>query len=63
MESMTATSVGALLLCRADSETVRPPAHLLRERMLLLPAGDGWSVLVPEGKPWRDGPADGRGTG
>ncbi|GAA2975142.1 hypothetical protein GCM10020227_49790 [Streptomyces flavovirens] len=63
MESMTATSVGALLLCQADPETVRPPAHLLRERMLLLPAGDGWSVLVPEGKPWRDGPADGRGTG
>ncbi|WP_031083164.1 hypothetical protein [Streptomyces sp. NRRL WC-3549] len=53
---MTATSVGALLLCRADPESVRPPAHLLRERMLLLPAGNGWSVLVPEGKPWRDGP-------
>ncbi|MFB4421992.1 hypothetical protein C5F59_012970 [Streptomyces sp. QL37] len=50
---MTATSVGALLLCRADPETVRPVAHLLRERMLLVPAGDGWSVLVPEGKPWR----------
>ncbi|MFI2778679.1 hypothetical protein [Streptomyces sp. ALB3] len=50
---MTATSVGALLLCRAGPETVRPVARLLRERMLLVPAGDGWSVLVPEGKPWR----------
>lgn len=50
---MTATSVGALLLCRADPETVRPVAHLLQEHMLLMPAGEGWSVLVPEGKPWR----------
>lgn len=50
---MTATSVGALLLCRADPETVRPLAHLLREPMLLTPAGDGWSAVVPEGKPWR----------
>ncbi|MFH9490170.1 hypothetical protein ACH4LZ_12275 [Streptomyces halstedii] len=57
---MTATSVGALLLCRADPEAVRPPAHLLRERMLLLPAGTGWSVLVPEGKPWRGTPHDDR---
>lgn len=44
--------------CRAEPETVRPVAHLLRERMLLAPAGDGWSVLVPEGKPWRGGAAD-----
>lgn len=56
---MTATSVGALLLCRADPETVRPLAHLLRERMLLTPAGEAWSVLVPEGKPWQDGRPDG----
>ncbi|WP_327369817.1 hypothetical protein [Streptomyces sp. NBC_01217] len=57
---MNATSpVGALLLCRAEPEAVRPVAHLLRERMLLAPAGDGWSVLVPEGKPWRDGGAEG----
>lgn len=56
---MTATSVGALLLCRAEPETVRPVAHLLRERMLLVPAGDGWSVLVPEGKPWRKDPREG----
>ncbi|MFF3749573.1 hypothetical protein ACFYYH_03795 [Streptomyces sp. NPDC002018] len=52
---MNATSVGALLLCRAEPAVVRPAAHLLRERMLLAPAGPGWSVLVPEGKPWRDG--------
>ncbi|MFE5239203.1 MULTISPECIES: hypothetical protein [unclassified Streptomyces] len=57
---MTATSVGALLLCRAEPETVRPVAHLLQERMLLMPAGDGWSVLVPEGKPWR---TDAHGSG
>ncbi|MFI8002413.1 hypothetical protein [Streptomyces sp. NPDC086010] len=58
---MTATSVGALLLCRAAPQTVRPVAHLLQEGMSLVPAGDGWSVLVPEGKPWRrDGsPGDG----
>ncbi|MEU5218920.1 hypothetical protein AB0G79_22350 [Streptomyces sp. NPDC020807] len=46
---------GALLLCRADPATVRPPAQLLRERLLLAPAGDDWSVLVPEGKPWLHG--------
>ncbi|NEB98018.1 hypothetical protein [Streptomyces anulatus] len=50
---MNATSTGALLLCRADPETVRPLAHLLREQMLLARAGEEWSVLVPEGKPWR----------
>ncbi|MFF2013691.1 hypothetical protein ACFVWY_32155 [Streptomyces sp. NPDC058195] len=55
---MNATSpAGALLLCRAEPEAVRPVAHLLRERMLLAPAGDGWSVLVPEGTPWRGGGA------
>ncbi|GAA2998164.1 hypothetical protein [Streptomyces fulvorobeus] len=52
---MNATPVGALLLCRAVPESVRPPAHLLREPMVLTPAGDGWSALVPEGRPWRDG--------
>ncbi|MEU2823576.1 hypothetical protein ABZ763_15190 [Streptomyces bacillaris] len=57
---MNATSTGALLLCRADPETVRPLAHLLREQMLLTRAGEDWSVLVPEGKPWRDtGPSGG----
>ncbi|MFF6905719.1 hypothetical protein ACFY9Q_07255 [Streptomyces sp. NPDC012389] len=50
---MNATSTGALLLCRAEPETVRPLAHLLREQMLLTRAGGEWSVLVPEGKPWR----------
>ncbi|MGW6580875.1 hypothetical protein ACWF76_16080 [Streptomyces globisporus] len=55
---MNATSTGALLLCRADPETVRPLAHLLREQMLLIRAGEEWSVLVPEGKPWRAGGAE-----
>ncbi|GAA1335335.1 hypothetical protein GCM10009647_077400 [Streptomyces sanglieri] len=71
MWGMNATSpAGALLLCRAEPEAVRPVATLLRERMLLAPAGDGWSVLVPEGKPWRGpvsdvgpGPGTGSGTG
>nr|WP_187285442.1 hypothetical protein [Streptomyces sp. or43] len=55
---MDATSpVGALLLCRTEPDTVRPVAHLLRERMLLAPAGEDWSVLVPEGTPWRGGDA------
>ncbi|MEU1468397.1 hypothetical protein ABZ434_09260 [Streptomyces sp. NPDC005761] len=61
---MDATSPGgALLLCRAEPDSVRPVAHLLRERMLLAPAGRDWSVLVPEGKPWQGGrvgqPAEG----
>ncbi|MFJ3901084.1 hypothetical protein [Streptomyces sp. NPDC090025] len=47
-------SAGALLLCHAEPETVRTSARLLREGMLLAPAGDDWSVLVPEGKPWLD---------
>ncbi|MFE7134136.1 hypothetical protein ACFVIM_25095 [Streptomyces sp. NPDC057638] len=58
---MNATPVGALLLCRAEPSSVRPPAHLLREHHLLASAGDGWSVLVPEGRPWREregGPDD-----
>ncbi|MFD8520978.1 hypothetical protein ACFV2D_13305 [Streptomyces capillispiralis] len=46
---------GALLLCRAESGSVAPAARLLRERMLVLGAGEGWSVLVPEGRPWREG--------
>ncbi|MFK0167462.1 hypothetical protein ACIQU5_01525 [Streptomyces sp. NPDC090306] len=47
---------GALLLCRAEQGTVAPAARLLRSRMVLAGAGDGWSVLVPEGRPWsRDG--------
>ncbi|WAZ24084.1 hypothetical protein STRCI_005473 [Streptomyces cinnabarinus] len=46
---------GALLLCRAEPEFVAPAAHLLREPMLLVPAGGEWSVLVPESRPWADG--------
>ncbi|MER6911638.1 hypothetical protein ABT354_08210 [Streptomyces sp. NPDC000594] len=52
MTSQNTTPVGALLLCRAEPSSVRPPAQLLRERQLLAPAGEGWSVLIPEGKPW-----------
>ncbi|MFJ1926082.1 MULTISPECIES: hypothetical protein [unclassified Streptomyces] len=60
---MDATSpVGALLLCRAEPEAVRPVAHLLREPMLLAPAGEGWSVLVPGGTPWQDRPEQGAGV-
>jgi hypothetical protein len=43
---------GGLLLCRAEPGSVAPVAHLLRERLLLGGAGEGWSVLVPEGRPW-----------
>lgn len=46
---------GALLLCRADADSVAPVAQLLRERMLLTPAGPEWTALVPEGKPWLHG--------
>ncbi|MFH8577492.1 hypothetical protein OHB11_13060 [Streptomyces zaomyceticus] len=53
---MNATSgphpAGALLLCRAEPTVVRPLAGLLGEQLLLAPAGEDWSVLVPEGKPW-----------
>ncbi|MDO0936252.1 hypothetical protein QQY66_32810 [Streptomyces sp. DG2A-72] len=53
--SRTAPAPGALLLCRAEPESVGPAAQLLHERMLLTPAGAEWSVLVPEGTPWRHG--------
>ncbi|MFG2127665.1 hypothetical protein ACGFNV_07685 [Streptomyces sp. NPDC048751] len=46
---------GALLLCRAAPDSVAPVAPLLREPLLLTGAGDGWSVLVPEGTPWQRG--------
>ncbi|KUO04265.1 hypothetical protein [Streptomyces caeruleatus] len=46
---------GALLLCRAEPESVAPAARLLREDMLLASAGGEWSVLVPEGRPWLGG--------
>ncbi|MFI0515451.1 hypothetical protein ACH3Y9_38750 [Streptomyces sp. WSLK1-5] len=51
----TAPAPGALLLCRAEPDSVAPAARLLRERMLLTRAGEGWTVLVPEGGPWRRG--------
>ncbi|MFJ8594308.1 hypothetical protein [Streptomyces sp. NPDC093598] len=51
----TGPAPGALLLCRAAPGSVAPVAHLLREPMQLTRAGDAWSVLVPEGRPWRDG--------
>ncbi|MEU2266486.1 hypothetical protein ABZ568_08620 [Streptomyces olindensis] len=51
----TGPAPGALLLCRAAPGSVAPVAHLLREPMQLTRAGDEWSVLVPEGRPWRDG--------
>ncbi|MFC8146594.1 hypothetical protein ACFUKV_33375 [Streptomyces paradoxus] len=61
----TGPAPGALLLCRAAPGSVAPAAHLLREPMQLTPAGDAWSVLVPEGRPWRDGaePVDRVATG
>ncbi|MDT9680725.1 hypothetical protein RND61_01270 [Streptomyces sp. TRM76323] len=52
---MDATSSGALLLCRAAPDAVAAPARLLREHVVLAPAGAGWSTLVPEGRPWLDG--------
>ncbi|MFG2459355.1 hypothetical protein ACGFWE_20155 [Streptomyces sp. NPDC048523] len=51
----TGPAPGALLLCRAEPDSVAPVARLLRERMLLTRAGQGWSVLVPEGGPWLRG--------
>ena len=48
----TGPAPGALLLCRAEPESVVRVAQLLRERMLLTRAGEDWSVLVPEGTPW-----------
>ena len=55
MSSEPTGSAGALLLCRAGVDAVETVAQLLREQMLLAPAGDEWSVLVPEGKPWLHG--------
>lgn len=46
-------SSGALLLCGAEPAAVGPAAQLLRERMLLAPAGRDWSVLVPDTAPWQ----------
>ncbi|MEV7420971.1 hypothetical protein [Streptomyces sp. NPDC089919] len=49
------TTAGGLLLCHAEPAAVRPAAHLLRERLLLAPAGAHWSLLAPEGTPWGAG--------
>ncbi|MGW7271459.1 hypothetical protein ACWGH5_13135 [Streptomyces sp. NPDC054864] len=54
-EAFEHAAAGALLLCRAEPDVVEPAARLLREQMLLAPAGAEWSVLVPEGKPWAHG--------
>ncbi|MGC9499520.1 hypothetical protein [Streptomyces sp. WG7] len=54
-ESASASAAGALLLCRAEPDSVTAVAPLLGERMPLLRAGEKWSVLVPEGGPWRHG--------
>ncbi|WP_399888742.1 hypothetical protein ACGH7X_26275 [Streptomyces sp. BBFR51] len=54
-ESVPVPAPGALLLCRAEPDSVAAVAPLLGERMPLVPAGEGWSALVPEGRPWRDG--------
>lgn len=54
MSLTSRTTTGGLLLCRAEPLAARPSAHLLRERLLLAPAGE-WTVLVPEGKPWLGG--------
>ncbi|MEU5097311.1 hypothetical protein [Streptomyces sp. NPDC020996] len=50
--SRTGRAPGALLLCRADADSVARTALLLGETMTLARAGDGWSVLVPGGGPW-----------
>lgn len=48
-------TTGVLLLCRAECEAVEAPAYVLREPVVLAPAGPGWTVLIPEGGPWREG--------
>ncbi|AXL90910.1 hypothetical protein C4J65_23390 [Streptomyces sp. CB09001] len=54
-ESVSAPTPGALLLCRAEPDSVAVVAPLLGERMPLVRAGEQWSALVPKGGPWRDG--------
>ncbi|MGW8061526.1 hypothetical protein ACVV2G_04385 [Streptomyces ziwulingensis] len=54
-KSVPAPTAGALLLCRAEPDSVAAVAPLLGERMPLARAGGPWSVLVPEGRPWRHG--------
>lgn len=52
--SISGPPTGGMLLCRAEPLAARSPAHLLRVRLLLAPAG-AWTVLVPEDKPWLTG--------
>lgn len=52
--SISRAATGGMLLCRAGPPAARPPAHLLRVRLLLVPAG-AWSALVPDVKPWLGG--------
>ncbi|MEU4208947.1 hypothetical protein AB0F13_02895 [Streptomyces sp. NPDC026206] len=47
-------AAGVLLLCRAEPDRVRPSAQLLREPLLLAPAGEEWSVLVPGEEAWQE---------
>lgn len=47
-------AAGVLLLCRAEPDRVRPSAQLLGMSLLLAPAGEGWSALVPGADSWRD---------
>ncbi|WP_345595801.1 hypothetical protein [Streptomyces marokkonensis] len=54
-ESVSAPASGALLLCRAEPDSVAAVAPLLGERMTLLRAGEEWSALVPESGPWLHG--------
>ncbi|MFB8773408.1 hypothetical protein [Streptomyces broussonetiae] len=54
-EDHAPASPGALLLCRAEPGAVVPVARLLRESVLLSPAGEGWSLLVPESGPHLSG--------
>ncbi|MBT2384625.1 hypothetical protein, partial [Streptomyces sp. ISL-11] len=46
-------AAGVLLLCRAEPDRVRPSAQLLNEPLLLVPAGQGWSALIPGEDSWR----------
>ncbi|MFV8129507.1 hypothetical protein [Streptomyces syringium] len=47
-------AAGVLLLCRAEPDRVRSSAQFLGMPVLLAPAGEEWSVLVPGADSWRD---------
>ncbi|WP_344091851.1 hypothetical protein, partial [Streptomyces stramineus] len=46
-------AAAVLLLCRAEPDRVRPSAQLLNEPLLLVPAGEEWSALIPGEDSWR----------